>query len=642
MAKGTRLGKFINGTPSLPKHSTQLAKNAVTVVSQQGKERALERPLSFEKIEHSAILMSKISKLRIAGARRKTPNSIKRFKTQLQEFAAYTEYYERSFHRAITCVADIEFSFAEAAVNFYEFQPQRVTKLRSFNYILGVLGVSRKLIPPVPWDEEIPPPKSLIANETVKRAMKMARSEMRVILKRADETETLSQIGYDPRRASGAAFGSWKKPECRYWIMENVFNFEARLFDDWRFKHGLNSELRGLERNPGAEYVDDDGTIRRHEGWLGHLRWKLPFVSDMRPFLIAILLRATVNASALATIRVNKKWAVPCPVQLSQNRAVPYVYIICEKVRGRKNGKKRPKPIRFISGASQWSHPYQLLKFIEHWTLPLRKEILRQIGELAALKAPSVEQVDELNNLIEIKDDLFIYKTEQQITSFAKETNSGKFHRSLTATLKRYRLPTDIRMLRDVGLAHTQRNGTNLMLLQIVAQHSRNKTAALYARRQELEERRDKMSIACFDSSIELIRNKRFTKQNLREALTDQGFNSLQVENLLDPESRTRYGNGCAAPKDPPKGFAFGTIPGELCQQQDCLDGCPHARWFREALPTLIGELRLAEEEHKQAALESRLTSTVQARIRRLNSLIGRWPKKDVDRAFEKHRLVIE
>lgn len=642
MAKRTRLGKFVKGTPSLPIDARKLEDHAISVVSQQGKERALERLLSFKGVEKCVLLMSNISKLRTAAVQRKTPNSVKRFRGQLREFAAYVAYYERSFQRPVNCVNDIDFSFIEAAIDFYEFQEGRVTKLTSFNYMLGALGVDRKLIPIVPWSAEIPPPKSLISEEIVKNAMKMARAEIQLIFKREKETETLGEVGFDPRRGTGAKLGSWKKPECRYWIMENVFRFEARLFDDLRFKFGLNAELRGLEKKPGAEYVADDGTVRRDEGWLGHLRWKLPFISDMRPFIIAILLRATVNASALATIRVNKKWAVPCPVQLSQNRAVPFVYILCEKVRGRKNGKARPKTIRFVSDADNWSHPYQLLKFIERWTLPLRKEILRQIGDLSSLRAPSPAQTEELKRLVEIKDDLFIYKTEQQITSFGQEMNSGGYHRSMIATLARYGLPTDLRMLRDVGLAHTQRNGPNLQLLRIIAQHGDRKTPELYARRKELDERKDKMAISCFDSSIALIKSKRFSKQNLREVLTEQGFNNPQVDNLLDADNRTRYGNGCASPTEPPKDFAFGTAPGASCQQQDCLDGCPYARWFREALPTLISELRLAEAEYRQSALESRITSTIQSRIRRLNSLISRWPKKDIDKALKFADMVFE
>ena len=634
MARKPRLGNFAKIDPSKPKGPQEVKLNSLTVVSQQGRGRSIEREFPFDKFARTPLIMNSLPALRREVLRRKTPNTLKQLKTFLRDFADYVSYYEGLAERKVATVADIDISFCHAAVDYFELKTRRVARLRATLTILRALGVDKKLLPIVPWEDSPAVPRKLLEPEVVRKAMGMAKNDVRVIFRRLREASTFSRIGHDPRRANGGKLGDWQKPECRYWIMENVFNFEARRFDQLRFELGYNSELRGLEKKPGAEYVDSDGCVKRHEGWLGHQRWKFPFAGDLAPFLVILMLRASVNAAALSTIRTNKKWYVPCPIKLGANRREDFMYILCDKVRGRRKQNKRPKVVRFISEATHWAHPFKLLKFIEAWTLPLRKEINRRITEFNSLPSLTVQQTDELATLIEIKDDLFIYKTEQQINSFARDLNAGKIGRALTATLKRYGLPTNIRYLRDVGLAHTQRGGTSLLILRIIAQHGNVSTSRLYARREQLIARQEKMVTACFDSSVELIRAKRFSKANLRESLTQQGFNQTQVENLISADNVTWFGNGCADPLNPPKPFAFGTEKGQPCRLQDCIDGCPNARWFRQSLPFLIEELGKLEHELTRAALESYLTSTLQVRIKRLKALIARWPKDAYDKAL--------
>ncbi|WP_105436111.1 hypothetical protein [Neorhizobium tomejilense] len=634
MARKTRLGNFSKINPTQPQGPQEVGLTSLTVVSQQGRGRSIEREFPFDRFVRTPLIMNSLPALRREVLRRKTPNSLKQLKGFLRDFADYVSYYEGLAERKVITVADVDISFCHAAVDYFELKPGRVARLRGTRALLTALGVDKKLLPIVPWEDSPTAPRKLLEPDVVKKATGMAKNDVRVIFRRLKEADTLSKIGHDPRRENGGRLRDWQKPECRYWIMENVFKFEARRFDQLRFELGYNSELRGLEKKPGAEYVDIDGCLKRHEGWLGHQRWRFPFAGDLAPFLVLLLLRASVNAAALSTIRTNKKWYVPCPIKLGANRHEDFVYILCDKVRGRRKPNKRPKVVRFISEATHWDHPFRLLKFIEAWTLPLRKEIIRRIAELNSLPSLTLQQSDELATLIEVKNDLFIFKTEQQISSFARDINSGKIGRALTATLKRYGLPTNIRYLRDVGLAHTQRSGTSLLILRIIAQHSNLSTSRLYARREQLIARQEKMTTACFDSSVELIRAKKFSKKNLRESLTRQGFNQVQVENLVSADNVTRFGNGCADPLNPPKHFAFGTEKGQPCRLQDCIDGCPNARWFRQSLPFLIEELGKLEHELAQAALESYLTSTLEVRIKRLKTLIARWPKDAYDKAL--------
>ncbi|MGR9247052.1 hypothetical protein [Rhizobium leguminosarum] len=633
MARKTRLGKFAN--TNAPKNVLrEVSTSSLTVVAQQGKNRPLERKLKFGEFSNVPLITNHIPEIRRAAARRKNPNSLKNLKSGMRDLASYTAYHSGLYGTEVAKASEVDISFTYSAVDFFEGQKGRVARLRNFNLILERLGVDKRLIPPVPWDNDPTAPRDILSDEVVRKALQLAKKDVRVIIRRLKECETLDATGHDPRRASGGKKGDWAKLECRYWIMENVFRFEARLFDQLRFELGLNSELRGLERKPGAEFVDLDGTIKRQEGWLGHLRWKFPFAVDIIPFFIIILLRASVNAAALAIVNVREPWAVPCPVRLGANRSEDFVYILCQKVRGRSKPTKRPKTIRFMSEATHWDHPYQLMKFFQNWTKPLRKEIYRQIAELTALDSITPAEEEELARLVEIKDDLFIYKTEQQISSIAEDINKGTLGRAMPAILKRYGLPSSVRFLRDVGLAHTQgTSGGNLLVLRIIANQSNISTAAAYARRKQLIAKSEEMSKASFDSSIKLIRTKNFSKDSLRRELTEQGFNDAQVDNLMNTANETRYGNRCANPTDPPKGFDYGTAPGEGCRHQDCIDGCPHARWFRQSLPTLIEQLWQMEQEHAQARLESRVLGTLETRIARVKSRISYWPQEDIDEA---------
>ncbi|API50983.1 hypothetical protein BMW22_04395 [Rhizobium leguminosarum] len=635
MARGTRLGNFSKTVA--PKNVLREVKaNSLTVVSQQGKNRPLERELPLDNYHNVPLIANYLPEIRRVAARRKTPGSIKALKADLRDLGAYSAYYTELYGNEITTNSEVEISFTYSAVDFFENQGGRVHRLRNFNRLMIAIGIDRKLLATVPWDDDPPPPKEVLSDEAVRKALRLAKKDVRVVINRLEECQTLNAIGFDPRRESGGKMGDWSKPECRYWIMKNVFRFEARLFDELRFRMNLNSELRGFEKRPGAEFVELDGTIQRHEGWLGHQRWTFPFATDLIPFFTIILLRSSVNAAALSIVNVRERWAVPCPVRLGANRTEDFVYILCQKVRGRRIASGRPKVIRFMSEATHWDHPYQLMKFVEKWTKPLRNEIYRRIKEIKAIEMITPAQAKELARLIEIKDDLFIYKTEQQISSFAEDMSKGTVGRAFPVTLKRYGLPNSLRYLRDVGLAHSQgTSGGNLLVLRIIANHSNISTAAAYARRKQLIERAEERSKASFDNSLKLIREKRFSKDALRKELTDQGFNSAEVSNLMNPGNETRYGNRCANPEAPPKGFDFGTAPGDACRHQDCIDGCPHARWFRQSLPTLILQLRQMEQEFAQARLESRLLGTLEVRIDRVRARISYWSQEDIDKATQ-------
>ncbi|MFK4766730.1 hypothetical protein [Rhizobium sp. ZW T2_16] len=611
----------------------EIKTSELSIVAQHGEKRTSERKFSFQPFEDVPLIMESTTQIWRDLLQSKTPLTLKAASSHLRDLSDYINYYHALTGSYVSSAKQIELIFCHLAVDFFEGKRGRVNRLRGFRRLMRSIGVDQKLLPIVPWDEQQPDARELIDPAIARKAMSAAKNEIRVIHRRLKEAATLSKTGHDPRRDSGGKLGDWQKPVCRYWIMENVFRFEIRNYDELRFERGLNSELRRLENQPAAEITKADGSVTRQTGWLGHLRWRYPFAGDIAPFFIAILLRGTINASTLASLVVSKPWHVPCPLNLGANASDEFVYILFNKTRGRQKAKKRPKVIRIISSKTNWSHPFQLLEFLKVLTQPLRSEIRRRIRELQGMSRLSEVDEAELSTLVEIKDDLFIFKTEQQITSLARMTNAGKMPKPIRDALERYGLPTDTRYLRDVGLANAAFSGSgiDLLMMRLVAQHTNRSSAEIYARRQKLILKQEAMASSCFENSVALIRSRNFSSAALRAELTAQGFNGDETESLLSEDNTTRYGNGCATPTAPPEGFDDGNLHGSPCWSQNCIDGCPSARWFEASLPSIITELKRSEEQLANTPPDSHLLSTLPSRIKRLKTLVALWPADKVE-----------
>ena len=241
----------------------------------------------------------------------------------------------------------------------------------------------------------------------------------------------------------------------------------------------------------------------------------------------------------------------------------------------------------------------------------------------------------EFDRLDDIKDDLFLYKTEITVSSLARDMRAGYVPTSFDLFIAKSGLKVSLRQLRDVAVIFSYNaSGQNLFVAQLMAAHAGAGSTALYLRRRSTLNRIFDRAAEVFGKSLDLIGSDTFDVARLRRVLTTQGLDDGSITNLLDVENTTRWGNRCADPANPPRGFDGGRTSGDLCRGQDCIDGCPHARWFRDSIEHVARNLVAGERLLDELGAESTEASSLPDRLRRCKTLLARWPKDEISAAI--------
>ena len=131
-----------------------------------------------------------------------------------------------------------------------------------------------------------------------------------------------------------------------------------------------------------------------------------------------------------------------------------------------------------------------------------------------------------------------------------------------------------------------------------------------------------------FNHSINLIAADIFDVGSLRLLLEEQELTEQEIGHLLDHNMVARWGNRCADPYKPPKGFDRGTRAGQLCKEQNCIDGCPNARWFRDSRQVVKQLLAQYRAKMDEMPLTTVAASTLQSKIKRLQSILRALERK--------------
>jgi hypothetical protein len=116
----------------------------------------------------------------------------------------------------------------------------------------------------------------------------------------------------------------------------------------------------------------------------------------------------------------------------------------------------------------------------------------------------------------------------------------------------------------------------------------------------------------------------------LRKELKSSGLEDWQITNILDPNTRSRYGNRCGGPTSPPEPFNNGTPPGQLCRSQDCIDGCPLARFLPDALPFLVRQWISIKQQLGSVGVAAVFENSLQHRLNRLERILDKYPPSAV------------
>lgn len=564
-----------------------------------------------------------------------SPASCQGRRKELNNIVSFIRWYEETFGRTIHSVRDVDthainqFLLWTASMNTAE--ATKAGFMQGMNRFLEEMGAPGHLRVAQPFQTGSAPGEAdTLSDHEIKALLNQCKREVVVLRRRVREAHRLAARGHDPRREHGGAFRDWQKMECRAWVIKRLLRRELHNFDKMRFEMGLGTVLRGLEGKPGAEVFRADGKVERQGGWNGHIRWFFPWPDDIVPFVVLLMIRTGWNLTTVAALR-TRAWCEPIPFSIAPDGRTTHVNIVSVKARGRQDTGQQASVIKTPSPIKPSFHPYKLLKFVDYWTAALRKEVRRKIHELRTADQLSRAEHQELSRLEAIQDDLFIFKTEQQITSLSREDS---IKRVLEAICKRAGVDFVTRDLRDAPLLFSyQASGQNLFVVQMLANHADPNTTAQYLRRKRTLQNIWGQFRAVFSASLELAEQGQLNPASLREKLKAQGFSKGQIRNLLDPDSTSRWGNRCADPTNPPEGFDQGHRPGEACASQDCIDGCPSARWFSDSIRHVANNLVVAERRRNKVGLDASLASTLDDRIERCRMLLGRWPKPEADEA---------
>lgn len=598
-----------------------------------------------EKYQDVPLLHSNRAQIRKTFFKGKQRTSLNTMFGRVASLAAALRAYQKEFGVTLSSKEDFDHTVPLYFMRYCSQFADPQKRYKDFERLTACIGISPEIVPENPFVSKKAAVRSAPTEEQSRKAINIAKTDAWEVVKRYNLAQELKDRGHDPRREYGGKFGDWQKIEnrmfiCRQLVARGVLtNEDLKTPEGWAIVGGLRDKL-------GAVVIDPKLGPVHAVGLLAHLQFFYPSPHDLLPFVFILMMRGMLNFGAVAETKVTDTWSEPYPYVLEPNGDDRLVMIVLNKLRGvatpaaitagvaEKLATGIPKLIRFPSDTRPWSHPFRVIEFLIKLTQPLRDEISRRILVHLSNQARTKDDDDELEHLSNIKDDLLIYRSKLGIGSYrdlVRTTNGNTL--GVTDTLKRYGLSGQLKELRDAGLTFSFRTSTwNLSILQMLARHGDRGAANIYARRrQSIEAARSAMKHVSAQAMV-LARSENFSVKRLRKVLTDQGLNAQKVANVLDKANRTRFDSACIDPTNPPPGFDRRTRPGEYCHLQDCIDGCPHARFLPESLPHLVREELQVQQQLDYVGAVAGATSILSARLSNLKDLLARFPSRVVTR----------
>ncbi|MBW0366647.1 hypothetical protein [Ensifer adhaerens] len=605
-------------------------------------EKARELEFDFKEFADCRLIYSNAYEIREAFLKQK--KTIKKPLGNLRTVQRFITLYENKHKTQITSSSDITVIFCVEFVVYClnRFGSTAAGKIRFCWRLLKTVGVPTDVIPPNPVSDPAPKLRGELGEKSARNFLNSAKKEARVVIDRYHQAEEMNSQGRDPRRVAASKKGLWDQLENRLWICRELLGIRANSERDL-IALGHRGIIRSMEERPGAVVIDPQLGPVQQTGLLAHLRFYHPSLADLAPFIGLLMIRSDVNLQCVADCpAASSKWSEPYARAFSHGEEPDrWVSIILPKLRGAQGSKRKrrdeikggrvaksPARISFPSLKKPWSHPFQVLSFVQKLTQPLRAEVNRRIEEISSKSDISDNEKWELDRLQSIKDDMFLYRNRNSITSLKLVTRDSQVTPpALVDVFERYGLTDGVRQLRDTGLHFGFRtSGHSLLILHLLARHSSRETASAYARRRDFFRRSEELFVAIFDKSVALVRSSNYTIANLREELRASGLEDWQITNVLDPNTRTRYGNRCGGPTSPPKPFDNGTPPGQLCRGQDCIDGCPLARFLPDALPFLVKQWSSIKQQLASVGIAAAFENSLQHRLNKLERILNKYP----------------
>ncbi len=451
--------------------------------------------------------------------------------------------------------------------------------VRSYRRIMKALGVDPSRLAPNPYPRRKSQPKPTVNPNVARSVMNEAKRQADVVSRRVN---TLASI----------LAGDTHLATLIRQVAEPSFIVNFMRANKWERKK-IGYRLGNAEGPQHVEITTEEApetskrivtwSVQKSSGHVGLLRWVYPTGIDLLPYFAMMLIRAPINLTPLGEAKADAEPFAPFPLNVTSKPDQEFFYFFASKLRGRKDGLAEPYVQPSITPKIGYSYPYQIFAFVKKLTDPVRSAITEQIRCLRA-ENHTVENSKELRQLEAIKNDLFVYRSPIAFRSYRTIVNESSG--LLTRGFEALGLAEPRRILRTLQLRFGyEHSGDNIVEAQIQANHRDPRTTARYTRHEKNIKKKLLIFEDVFGHSMVLIEAGTFNAETLRMLLESQGLNSEQIGNLMSDENETSWGNRCSSPRNPPKGFDAGTQPGEICRLQNCIDGCPNARWFADARP---------------------------------------------------------
>jgi hypothetical protein len=507
----------------------------------------------------------------------------------------------------------------------------KASRYRALTRWLEAVGFSRLSFPPNPYKDDVAHGSQTLSLKQASKLVRNARRDAGVVIQNLRDRTRLEPLARDPRRSGGGQRGDQQLPECGIYLVKKVIGL--RLFpmtrkDFYKFR----TEIRALENCPGPLEPDlpagmGAGSSVRQYGVRGAMRWYFPSPKDIEPFVALLLARTSDNYANISRMTLKEKdaWFEDYELNIDANGKGEYKYFYTSKFRGRNGQLDDPTRIQTITPVTGISYPYLVVSTLLEITNPLREAIRTEIANLSKQHFLSEENRNRLRHLERIKDDLFIYKIDKGVRSLAQFDEPPKF---ILEAIKRYCGDNSVgtRSLRNTNMVFNYRkSGNNLSSISHMAHHKSGLVSSIYERRTENVVRFNEMVESLFNKTIALVRLGVFNVRALKRVLKQQGMDAASIANLFKDDNTTRWGARCSNPIDPPSGFDHGTPKGEICRLQNCVDGCPRARWLPESRANVESILHQKRAQFVSMSLLAQAQTSLKRHIAFLERLLLQW-----------------
>ncbi|WP_156397548.1 hypothetical protein [Rhizobium sp. Root1204] len=594
----------------------------ISIASYRGPTRAQENEFPFEDYKEYPVIFNNADRIYdhiLKGRSHSTLIVLRRGLNLIVEFLTWLKNYHGI---AVSNVDDIDLNTSSMIYIFLVERLGNYKKISFFRRVLRTLGILEENIPLNTFLSTSTEVKDVVPIEVVVKMYIHFKREVEIIIDRSKEFDSLKLLGHDPRREHGGKSRDWQNLANRIYVILHVFGTEIQSVRGRRVDDGLRTAIAGLENHPGAMVLRVDGNHKRLKGPTGYLAYLYPSERDLLPFVALLLIKTRFNLAVIMGLRIGVYAFKPVSLIFGQSERV--IQFAAPKYRTVQNADDEPNFVHCLSLIRPYAHPYQLIKFLERLTTPLRKEVKRKIKELKLKKFLNTSEKSYLDKLETIKDDLFLYYASGEIGSLGTFAKTGASPTVFGMALKNLDFPTSLGALRSAALAYgANMSGATESITQLLGDHKNKRSAKNYWNRKQLHNRWSALFVEVFELSMALIEANTFSKENLRLLLQRQGLSQKEINNLIETGHLTRWGNRCSDPYDPPPGFNVGTVDGRRCVGQACIDGCRRARWFPDALDLIQTERNNMLERLCNVGIAATAHSVIHDRITRCEKIIS-------------------